>query len=202
MIGYRDLRGMGAASEGQTIASGANAIGGSVAAFLVPAAIPIVGIAVAGIGLAIAAIFARKGPQQKVKSTSIVNDLETQLKANVAAYMSGPRTVSSQRAALANFDAAWAYVKSSNGCGSPDLGNPGIACIQDRSRGGRWPWEVYYRDPIANDPNVVPDPSPVQQVADLVTAQAAAAGIPTTVGGLNVSTVLLFGAGALLVSQL
>jgi hypothetical protein len=202
MIGYRHLRGMGA-SEGQTIASGSTQVGGAVASFLVPAAaIPIVGLAVAGVGLAIAAIFARKGPQQKVKSTSIVNDLEPQLKANVTAYMNGPRTVSSQRAALANFDAAWNYLKSSNGCGSPDLGNPGIACIADRSRSGRWPWEVYYRDPIANDPGVLPDPLPAQQVADLVTAEAAAAGIPTTVGGVNVSTILLFGAGALLVSQL
>jgi hypothetical protein len=72
--------------------------------------------------------------------------------------MSGPRTRSSQAAALKNFDDAWAYLTSAEACGNPQLGNPGKACISDRSRGGRWDWFSYYRDPIAQDPNVKEDP--------------------------------------------
>lgn len=110
-----------------------------------------VGLAVTGVTFALQAIFARKGPRQRVASTSIVNDLEPQLQANLDGYFSGPRTPESQAAALANFDAAWQFLVSSQACGSPDLGNPGRACIADRSRGGRWDWASYYRDPIAAD---------------------------------------------------
>ncbi len=117
-----------------------------------------IGLAVAGVAMALSAIFSRKGPQQKVISTHIVDELEPQLKANVDGYLAGPRTRSSQAAALANFDAAWAYLSSSQACGSAELGNPGKACIRDRSRGGKWDWFSYYRDPIANDTEVQDDP--------------------------------------------
>jgi hypothetical protein len=99
-------------------------------------------------------IFSRKGPAQKVASTNIVNQLEPQLQRNLSAYRNGPRTRANQSAALANFDAAWAYLASSQACGSPDLGNPGKACISDRARGGKWDWFRMYRDPIANDESV------------------------------------------------
>jgi hypothetical protein len=126
--------------------------GGAITAALVPASmIPVVGIAVAGITLALSFIFNRRGPQQKVASTRIVDELEPQLRANVDAYTSGPRTAASQQQALANFDNSWAFLTSNQACGSPELGNPGRACISDRARGGRWDWFALYRDPIAVD---------------------------------------------------
>lgn len=126
--------------------------------WLSTAAIPVIGAAVASVMLGLQFIFNRKGPQQKVASTKIVDELEPLLANNVEAYMSGPRTRSSQAAALSSFDATWAYLTSAKACGSPQLGNPGHACIADRSRGGRWDWFSYYRDPIANDPDVKDDP--------------------------------------------
>lgn len=126
--------------------------------WLSAAAVPVIGAAVAGVTIGLQLIFNRKGPKQKVASTKIVDDLEPLLKNNVEAYMSGPRTRSSQAAAIQNFDDAWAYLISDQACGSQALGNPGKACISDRSKGGKWDWFSYYRDPIANDSQVVADP--------------------------------------------
>jgi hypothetical protein len=111
--------------------------------------VPLVGPAVAGAAIALALIFNRRGPAQKVRSTQIVDDIEPVLKQNVAGYLAGPRTKASQAQALKTFDEAWAYVKAA--CGVPELGDPGRACITDRDRGGPWDWFSYYRDPIAKD---------------------------------------------------
>lgn len=113
--------------------------------------VPIVGPIIAGVTLALGLIFARKGPGQKIASTKIVDELEPQLKQNVEGYLAGPRTKASQQQALANFDAAWAYLTSASACGSESLGEPGRRCITDRARGGKWDWFSYYRDPIAAD---------------------------------------------------
>lgn len=138
-----------------TVASSTLALVGSTAA------IPVVGIAVAGVVLALSLFFGRKGPQQKVASTHIVDDLEGNpqygLQANLAAYKAGPHNRASQAAALAVFDQIWQYLTSTQGCGNPSLGDPGHACINDRARGGKWDWFVMYRDPIANDPDVHDD---------------------------------------------
>ena len=82
--------------------------------------------------------------------TDLTNSLEPLLAANRDSYLSGPHTVARQQAALLYFDQQWAWLKSSQACGSRALGSAGTACIADRSRGGRWQWETYYRDPIAN----------------------------------------------------
>lgn len=129
----------------------------------------------AGISVGIMAFTAwlnRRGPQQKVASTAIVNELEPVLKENLDAYLAGPRTRSRQALHLAQFDMAWDYLKSQEGCGNPELGKPGQNCIADRSRGGRWDWASYYRDPIAKDPDVQEDPA---EPAIGTTAGAAAA---------------------------
>ncbi len=115
-------------------------------------AIPVVGAALAGVMIAITVILNRKGPKQKVITTQIVDELEQQLDANLQAYLASPRERAHQTVALANFDAAWAWLNSQEACGAPELGEPGRRCLADRKRSGRWPWEVYYRDPIANDP--------------------------------------------------
>ena len=84
--------------------------------------------------------------------TQYVDDLEPLLAANRNIYMSGPHTVQRQQAALQYFDQNWAWLKSSSACGCKLLKQAGQFCIPDRSRSGAWPWETYYRDPIAATP--------------------------------------------------
>jgi hypothetical protein len=84
-----------------------------------------------------------------VTVSQYVDDLEPMLRANRDAYLSGLHTPQSRNAALAYFDQQWSWLKSSQACGSHILvGRAGQSCIQDRSRTGPWPWELYYRDPI------------------------------------------------------
>ena len=87
------------------------------------------------------------------------------LQENLAGYQSGPHTRASQAQALANFDAVWATLVDN--CRTEQYGDPGIRCVEDRDAGSCewkdaagqcWNWFSGYRDPIANDPNVQPDP--------------------------------------------
>ena len=163
-------------------------------------AIPIIGAAVAGVVLALTLLFNRKGPKQRVATTSIVNKVEPLLQENLAGYMAGPRTVSSRAQALENFKAGWAYVVEY--CDTPAMGDPGQACVRDRQPGGRWDWKSYYHDPIAGDAGVIPDPvegSTVTRNANgtvTVTPPAETAmGLPAAVAGIP--TPLLLGAAAL-----
>ncbi len=136
------------------------------------AAIPIIGAAVAGVTIALMMYFNRKGPKQKVATTEIVNKIEPLMQENLKGYLEGPRTVESQRQALANFDAGWQFVVEH--CGIPEMGEPGRRCISERQRGGTAPWcptgsgcdwFILYRDPIANDVPV-PSPSAVDSIGD------------------------------------
>lgn len=83
-----------------------------------------------------------------VTATEYVDSIEPLLASNRDFYLAGPRTPDRQQAALRNFDQNWLWLRSSQACGSRLLGSAGSACLTDRSRSGRWPWEVYYRDPI------------------------------------------------------
>ena len=85
-----------------------------------------------------------------ITTTDSVENLEPLLAASRDAYLSGPRTPQRQQVALQYFDQQWAWLKSSQACGSKLLGPAGAACIADRSPNGRWPWQTYYRDPIVN----------------------------------------------------
>lgn len=134
----------GAAAGTVLSAAGAIAPGSALAA-----AIPIVGPIIAGVTLALGLILSRRGPQQKVATTQVVDDLEPQLEANRDGYLAGRRDPASREAALANFDAAWDYLVQT--CGHTELGEPGQRCVNDRKRGGQWDWFAYYRDPIAAD---------------------------------------------------
>jgi hypothetical protein len=87
-------------------------------------------------------------------TTLIVNGLAQQLSNLVNAYMSEPASCASQRAALDAYDSAWAWLQSSAACGNPTYGSAGNRCISDRAPGGKYPWQSYYRDPIANDPRL------------------------------------------------
>ena len=136
--------------------------------------VPLVGPIVAGVALAVGLLLNRKGPRQKVETTKIVDQLEPLLKQNVEGYLAGPRTRTSQAAALKTFDDAWAWLTSADGCGNPEMGEPGDRCISDRQQGSCkwndaagscWNWFKGYRDPIATDPDVKPDPTPTTDPA-------------------------------------
>jgi hypothetical protein len=89
-------------------------------------------------------------------TTLIVNGLAEQLQnLNDAYFAETNPSCADQRAALDAYDSAWAWLQSPAACGGSHFGSAGNACITDRAPGGRWPWKVYYRDPIANDPRMV-----------------------------------------------
>lgn len=137
------------------IAAGAGGAGGASGA---AALIPLIGPAVMGVTLGIQLWRNRKGPKQKIAATQRVEELQRQLEANRDGYLSGPRTRSSQTAALQNFDYAWDLLQSSDGCGDPALGDAGKRCISERAPGGKYDWRPSLRDPIANDSQVKDDP--------------------------------------------
>lgn len=113
--------------------------------------------------------------QTCVLSSKYANQAEALLKQNIAAYfaINPPRPQSAQTAALQNFDTIWSDLEQQ--CSNAQLGAAGQRCITDRQAGGCtwqasppeypgepaagdcWNWFNAYRDPIANDPDVVPD---------------------------------------------
>jgi hypothetical protein len=78
-----------------------------------------------------------------------------------------PENGRTQQAALQNFDQVWAQVVAA--CTGPgtSYGSAGQNCVNDRKQGAChyqvngqcWNWFIGYRDAIANDPAVVPDPA-------------------------------------------
>lgn len=189
-------------------------------------AIPVIGPIAAGIaalGMTLAQVFSGCG-QSCTQATTVVNQVDPLLKQNVTLYLGSPtRTKSMQAAALNNFDASWASVVQA--CQQIG-GQGGAGCLSDRQQGAcNWKtspqgwtvangtctwtppgpngsgtacanWFTLYRDPIANDPCVQPDPSPVSSAA---TSVASALGIPSNVDftGLLLPAALV-GAGLLL----
>jgi hypothetical protein len=173
--------------------SGAAAMGSAWAT----AAIPVIGPIIAGVTLGLTALFNRKGPKQKVATTQIVEAVIPKLQENMAAYFALPQHYASAQAqALANFDAGWQYIMDH--CNIPEMGDPGQRCWQERQRGGKYDMFKDLRDPIANDPAVVPDPVVSKEVADALTLGDSAGAV--NIGGLSVSPLLL--AGGLLVLAL
>ena len=129
---------------------------------LVAIAIP---AAISAVTSAIGLIMNRQNGAQKVAATQIVKEIERQLIANRDGYLAQPvRTRSMQAAALANYDNGWQLVVQN--CSNPQLAQAGQRCIEDRLPGSRWPWQSYYRDPIADDPDVVDDPTITDSIVD------------------------------------
>ena len=170
-----------------TVSTAGSILGGTAPLWTAAAwAVPVIGAAVAGITLALTAIFNRKGPKQRAATTQDANEVQIQAQKNLDAYMAGPRTVSSQAQALANADAIYTWLVGPQGCGSPDMGKPGLRCIFERqpvgtctqaqadaageslSDCGKYSFVRDMRDPIANDPNVQPDPTVVDEAGQLV----------------------------------
>lgn len=137
-------------------------------------AVPLVGAAIVGVAIAITAILHSGCGQTCVETSEWANKAAALLDQNLAAYfgLPIPRTRSQQAAALQNFDAVWAKLYAD--C-SAVPGRAGSACISDRqagackwkalapaypgqpAAGACWNWFNGYRDPVANDPNVVSD---------------------------------------------
>jgi hypothetical protein len=106
----------------------------------------IAGPVIGGIAIALMAWLNRKGPQQKIATTQIVNEAEPILAQNRDAFLAGPKTAADKEFAVAVYNKIWSEVVAM--CSNPQMGNPGKACIADRQRGGRWDWASYYLDPI------------------------------------------------------
>lgn len=88
-------------------------------------------------------------------TTLIVNGLAQQLQNLLNAYMAEKNvTCGDQRAALDAYDNAWAWLQGPQACGAPNYGSAGNRCISDRAPNGKYPWQSYFRDPIANDPRL------------------------------------------------
>lgn len=156
-------------------------------------AVPIVGAAFAGIFLGIRALLNSGCGQTCVITSNWANQAEDLLKKNLQAYMAlpAPRAKSAQQAYLANFDAIWNYLAQE--CSNPQLGDAGKRCISDRQAGAcKWRdaagqcfnWFIGYRDPIANDPNVVDDSVAAQ-------ASQAGAALQSVISGPNTGLLLL-----------
>lgn len=189
-----------------------------------------IGAAVAGviaIGVALANLFSGCG-QSCVLATKIANDAEPILQNNLNTYLSAPAHYRSlQLAALNNFDFTWQALTKA--CSNPQLQAAGQRCISDRARGACvwqsspfgwingqfvgsgpagsgtscWNWFSGYRDPIANDPHVVPDPPDTTTTLNPLTGQITTTqtGIPGALASLglpSIPTPLLVGGAALL----
>ena len=128
-----------------------------------------------------------------LEATAYANQSEKVIRQATDTYFAqpAPRTVSQQQAALAIFDALW--LDLSDKCGNSQLGKAGKNCTGDRqqgackwhqtgdspwpggpAKGACWNWFSAYRDPIANDSPIVPDPTPVS--SDLNSILSAAGG--------------------------
>jgi hypothetical protein len=187
----------------------------SAAPFAGPAApiVAIVGTVVVVAGQIMALIGLGDGCGQTcVETSQWADQAGAQLDQLMAAYFSSPvRNQSTQTAALAAFDAIWAKLQQL--CGQAGTGQAGVNCIADRQRGAckwqalppAWPgepatgscwnWFNAYRDPIANDTEVVPDSS-----IDMSSAASSVSGsIESLFGGSGSSVVPILLIGALLV---
>ena len=162
-------------SLGGSLASGV--VGAAVPAGLVSAstasiAIPIIGVGVAGVMVALALIRNSGCGQTCIVASNDANKIEPLLEANLDGYFKGPRTAASKAQALQNFDEIWNALYQA--CSNPALGDAGKRCISDRQAGSCkwrqtdagyakhpypgvpkpgecWDWFSGYRAPIAND---------------------------------------------------
>jgi hypothetical protein len=179
---------------------------------------------IAAVGLALANLFSGCG-QTCVEATKIANQCEPLLLQNLQHYLSAPTHYASmQAAALNNFDFVWAALtKSCSTPALQQAGQNCVqdrqrgACKWTASPGGWaqdstgkwtysgygaagsgsacWNWFVGYRDPIANDPTVIPDPVGSTVTTDPNTGQVTVTPNTQTLSLSN--PYLLIGGGAL-----
>lgn len=185
-----------------------------------PVGIAISGVIAAG--LAIVSMFKGCG-QTCVQASNIADQVGAQLVQMFNSYMSAPvHYASVQQAYLTQWDAFWNaltqacsdpnlqsagqrcisdrqqgachYHTSPGGWQKDSIGKwQYIAPGQDGSGNTCWNWFVGTRDPVANDPTVVPDPTPVNTVTS-----AAETILSNVTGGTSIPPMLLIGGAALL----
>jgi hypothetical protein len=194
----------------QTVAAGSQIAGGSLAVASglassgvitlgasLAAAIPIAG-AVIAIGTVIFSLLHNsRGLQQDAETTAAVNKAATYMQQNLNAWNASNKNLATQAAALQNFDNAWQAVV--NFCGQASEGSPGQRCISERTRGGKYDFYSYYRDPIANDAQA----GAIDR--QLAAQQATAALTSTPTAGpdpVNTRMLVAIGAGVVLLAVL
>lgn len=163
-----------------------------------PIAMAIAGLAT--IGMAIANQFHGCG-QTCIQATQIANQVESYLQDNLRTYMgASPHYVSLRAGALNNVDLAIDAMRQA--CGDPALGDAGRRCISERLVPGApapWcpnpgntgcDWYALYRDPIANDPNVVPDPV-APGISSILSSATGTFPVPLLLGGAAVLLIAL-----------
>lgn len=169
-----------------------------------------------GAGMVIANIFSGCG-QSCVQATNIAEQVSAVIDQAFDTYMNSPVHYRSMQVAYLNiFDTTWAALKQA--CSDPALGDAGRRCISDRQagschwktspggwvrQGGTWVyvppgpngsgdtcWNSFVgrRDPVADDPTVVPDPVSSGVLSSLgVNPSSSLMGIPLSLllpGGL------------------
>lgn len=126
-------------------------------AFLPAAAIPAAGAGpaapfiIGGIAAftAIKALWKNQLGELKVQLTHVYDNAQEGLEENLSRYLTEPATLTAQKERLTYFDKIWAELKAESMKTAQ-----GIISWNERQRNGIWPWEVYFRDPIANDPRL------------------------------------------------
>jgi hypothetical protein len=179
------LGALGATDQQDTavIGSAAASIAGMIPGVGPAAAVAIQSLAT--VAVAIETLFAGCGATC-TQASNIANQVGDQMSSAMSTYMnSSVHTASMQTAYLALFDAAWAQLQQA--CGNSALGAAGQRCISDRQAGACvwtsspwgwnqvngtwtytwaqangsgtvcWNWFNGMRDPVANDPTIVPD---------------------------------------------
>jgi hypothetical protein len=223
----------GAATTGGILA-GLSAMGALSPVFAIAGPIGAAVAGLVSIGLAIASQFQGCG-NTCVEATAIANQIEPILNQNLQAYLSAPvHYASMQAAALNNFDTAWnALVKacgqqalqqaganciSDRQAGACVIKNQGQGWVQNSTgqwsyvTGGAagsgtqcWDWWKGYRDPISQDPTVVPDPTGA--IIDPTTGNVTGITTPVTSifgtgSGASLAPLLLIGGGLVAVLML
>jgi len=146
-----------------------------------------------------------------IQATQYANQAGAQLDTLKAQYFAlpVPRPYAAQQAYLQAVTQIVNWLQQM--CGNPALGAAGQRCISERLvRGGTAPWcpthtgcdywSTFY-DPVANDPDVAPPPSPAAAATSSVTSAISSA-LPASVSGLLTASVFglplwLIGAGGL-----
>lgn len=164
------VRGLGDMQSATQAAGYGSAAAGSAAGILAATgvipltAVPFIGPALAVATLVVTALIKNSGCGQTcIQTSQWANQAADALQKNLDAYRAipVPRPLASQQLALKNFDSIWAQLVKM--CSDPQWGNAGKRCVSDRQRGACtwknngqcWDWFIGYRDPIANDTDVV-----------------------------------------------
>lgn len=174
MRGY-DMGHLGAVSD-QILQAGigtGTAVGGALAASAIGTAtvgaaavgaLATAGIAVAGMAIVAWVSFMKRNGMNKENATAVANKAEQLLKDNLDEWNASHKTVEDREVALNNAQLVMSYMTGPQGCGNPQLADPGKRCINERLvEGAKYPWLDWYVNPIKD---YVPTVSNAQLIAD------------------------------------